>query len=157
MLKPFTEQDAEQLIQWISSERLSCLWGAGSFSFPLTQQQIKQHCQRSDIFPFQFIDDGVAIGYCELFRVSTKHYRICRVLIAEEWRGNGFGKVMLNQLIDKAKTEMACKKVSLSVFEQNDAARNCYRSLGFKCVIMEKGRYQFHGEEWNLIHMERSC
>ena len=47
------------------------------------------------------------------------------------------------------------KKISLGVFENNTAALQCYKSVGFKVVERDKTEsYNCLGETWNCIELE---
>ncbi len=108
-----------------------------------------------DGFPFILVVSGVSAGYVELFKVAESHFRICRVFVSNDFRGQGISKQMLGQLIELAKEKYTTSVLSLAVFEQNTVARNCYESLGFSITSYEVGTRSFEGEEWGLLHMEK--
>ncbi|KXI20961.1 GNAT family N-acetyltransferase [Photobacterium sanguinicancri] len=154
-LRTFDQQDYHQLIQWIVSAEINYMWGGPAFTYPLDTEQIHIHCQQSQIFPFLFTCSDSKLGYVELYQESCDHFRICRVFIAGEHRGQGLAKQMLLQLIDKAVNTFNAKQVSLAVFDHNHAAKACYFSLGFEVSSTEKGLRSFNGEPWDLILMEK--
>jgi RimJ/RimL family protein N-acetyltransferase len=154
-LRPFTQQDYPLLIEWIDSSELNYLWGGPKFEFPLTLEQISEHCLSSEVLPFVFEVNGVNAGYVELFRVSESHFRICRVYICFGFRGQGISKTMLTQLIELAQENYNASKLSLVVFEQNHAARNSYVSLGFHVTSEQSDVRMFEGESWTLLGMEK--
>lgn len=154
-LEAFTENDFEQLIRWISSDELNYLWGGPAYSYPLTHEQIATHCGQSEVMPFIFKVAGQNAGFIELFRVSNAHYRICRVFISNEYRGQGLSKAMVGNVVVKAQIDFGCKTLSLAVFEHNRVAKNCYKSLGFNLVATETGIRSYNGKEWDLVRMEK--
>ncbi|SHO54355.1 GNAT family N-acetyltransferase [Vibrio quintilis] len=154
-LTTFTEKDFDQLIGWINSPELNYLWGGPSYKFPLTRRQITRHCRQREVSPFLFQVNGENIGFVELYRISPQHYRICRVFISDDYRGQGLSKQMLMLLSDKARTEFGCLLLSLAVFGHNQIARRSYESLGFKVTAIEKGTRSYGGEMWDLVRMEK--
>ena len=154
-LRAFEKEDYEALIRWIDSDKLNYQWGGPNFHFPLNFEQISVHCAKPEVFPFILICDGKKAGYVELFKVSDSHFRICRVFIANAFRGQGISKVMLTKLIELSRTQHHAQVLSLAVFERNTVAKNCYESLGFKVTSHESGTRCFENEVWDLLLMEK--
>lgn len=154
-LRPFEQQDYPLLIEWIDSSELNYLWGGPKFEFPLTLDQISEHCQHREVLPFVFTVNDVNAGYVELFRISESHFRICRVYICSGFRGQGISKAMLTQLIELTQENYQVSKLSLVVFEQNHAARNSYASLGFRVTSKQSDVRLFEGKPWTLLGMEK--
>ncbi len=155
MLLPFEEEHYPYLVEWIDDKKINYLWGGPAYQYPLTLEQIASHCDQDKYHPFLFIHQGEPAGYVELFHEKENEYRICRVLISHAWRGRGLANVMLQELMDKAESEYACKRLGLGVFQHNTSAIKCYQSLGFEVVALETGIRQFQGEDWALLFMEK--
>jgi len=155
MLRAFEKYDYPLLISWINSEELNRLWGSTTYSFPLTEQSIAKHCSKAEISAFLLLVDGKEAGFAELCHVSQGHYRICRVFIADMFRGKGLSEVMLTELICLAENEHNCTELSLRVFAHNRAAIACYHSLGFITKSIEKGVSVLEGEQWDLLLMHK--
>ncbi|NOH82074.1 GNAT family N-acetyltransferase [Vibrio sp. RE86] len=154
-LRAFGKEDYELLVGWIDSDKLNYLWGGPRFQFPLNFEQISRHCSQPEVLPFIFVVSGESAGYVELFKVAESHFRVCRVFVSNNFRGQGISKQMLGQLIELAKEKYTISVLSLAVFEQNTVARNCYESLGFSVTSYEVGTRSFEGEKWGLLHMEK--
>ncbi|WP_261905383.1 GNAT family N-acetyltransferase [Vibrio fortis] len=154
-LREFRQEDYDTLIHWIDSERLNYQWGGPNFDFPLDHDQLEHHCVKAEVLPFIFISNGEEAGYVELFKVSGSQYRICRVFVSNDFRGQGMAKIMLNQLIEKARVEYNAQVLTLAVFERNVVAKRCYESLGFVVTSRESGTRSFDGELWDLLLMEK--
>ncbi|GLS92059.1 N-acetyltransferase [Psychromonas marina] len=154
-LVTFTDKDFKQLIDWISCDELNYLWAGPTYSYPLTVQQITTHCDQPEVFPFLFQVSGRNAGFIELYRVADDHYRICRVFIANEYRGHGLSKQMMANIIVKAQVKFNCKLLSLAVFEHNIVAKNCYLALGFDVVDTEIGTRVYKEKSWNLVRMQK--
>jgi len=154
-LSEFHGSDIPQLIEWISSEELNYLWGGPTYTFPLTPEQVHAHCSKEEVFAYMLDMDGEHAGFVELYKIEDAHYRICRVFIANAYRGKGLSKSMLTLLIDKARLDYSATKLSLAVFAHNRIARNSYESLGFQSVETEIGSRWVAGSRWDLIRMEK--
>lgn len=154
-LEAFTDNNFNQLIHWINSEELNYLWGGSTYSYPLTYSQIMSHCSQLKVIPFIFVVSGINVGFIELFHVSDSHYRICRVFIADEYRGKGLSKKMIESTIAKAHIIFHCNVISLAVFSHNIVAKKCYASLGFKEVSIELDVRRCVDKPWDLIRMEK--
>ena len=74
------------------------------------------------------------------------------VIVDDQLRGQGYGKLMLQLAIQKAQQEFGAKKISLGVFDNNPLAFHCYESVGFKVVGVDS--YIIDGEEWTEKEME---
>ena len=59
------------------------------------------------------------------------NYYVCDLCVAENYRGCGYAKFMLNCLIHVAEKDFSGKNVVLSVYEENFAALNLYNLMGF--------------------------
>lgn len=53
-------------------------------------------------------------------------------------RGEGIGKLLLNELLDRARDDAEVSRLYLSVLERNERARHVYESAGF--VVINGGR-----------------
>jgi RimJ/RimL family protein N-acetyltransferase len=62
----------------------------------------------------------------------TAHTGLFSVFIKKKWRGMGIGKILVNGMLDWAKTNPVNKKISLYVFSTNKNAIALYKKLGFK-------------------------
>ena len=66
----------------------------------------------------------------------------------------GYGKEMLHLAIQYARNEIGAKKITLGVFENNAAAKYCYRAVGFKDVDASGEYYHVLGQDWKCLEME---
>jgi len=154
-LAPFSEQDYQQLIDWIPDEEFNLLWGGTLYDWPITIEQIKQRQLRTQVTGFMVVADGSNIGFLELVKLSPAKCRLCQVLVAREsHRGLGYGKSMLKLALDYAKRHFNAKQISLAVFEHNQAAVHCYHALGFEIVRRDTQGRNFNKQWWPLLEME---
>lgn len=75
---------------------------------------------------YKILNDEKCVGFIGI-KESLKEIYLFRIFIAEEFRGNGIGRVSLNQLIDIAREKN--KDLILDVLEGNPA-KKLYESVG---------------------------
>jgi len=82
---------------------------------------------------FSFYDDElIAYSYLTKFDKKSKKYNcILGIVISDNFQGKGFGKKICKYMIDYA-WKKQFNKIWLTVFENNTAALNLYKSLGFE-------------------------
>lgn len=107
---------------------------------------------------FCFVGDAFA-GVCDVSRdksLATRrlHVGIFGLVVANEFRGDGIGKVLAQTTIDEAKNEIKnLRMINLDCFSINTPALGLYASLGFK----EWGRLpqglSYKGEYVDEVHM----
>ena len=84
--------------------------------------------------------DYVGMAIC-FFGFSTFHARslinIHDFMVLEDFRGQGIGRALLNE-IEIIARDMDCCKITLEVQENNTPARRLYRSGGFKDSFLDQ-------------------
>jgi GNAT superfamily N-acetyltransferase len=115
-------------------------------AFSILRQQIRDYAEKSvkeltsykppdGIFYILQIKEKI-IGMGAVRKLKVNIGEIKRMYIRQGFRGKGFGKALLKQLIDKAK-EFGCSKILLDTGQFMTAAQHIYRSAGFR----EIGKY----------------
>ena len=106
---------------------------------------------------FTAIDENDVIGFFTMRNPgeSLDELRFGFVIVDSEKRGKGYGKAMLRLGLKYAKEIYGAQKVSLGVFENNEAAYHCYKAVGFKDVTLDEAEtYHVLGEDWNCLELE---
>lgn len=101
--------------------------------------------------PFTAFDETGIVGFFTLRNPgkSFEELRFGFVIIKPDMRGKGYGKDMLRLGIKLAFDVYGAKRASLGVFDNNLAAYNCYKSVGFKDKVPDDiETYRILGEEW---------
>ena len=85
-------------------------------------------------------DGDKHIGNCSLMSVgsSVRYRHRCSIAIAlyQEYCGRGIGKVMLETVLDVARS-IGCEQAELEVMTENEGAIALYESIGFvKCGLL---------------------
>ncbi|MEJ5200790.1 MAG: GNAT family protein [Anaerolineales bacterium] len=141
-LKPFDRSDFGRLIRWIPNAEAMMMWCGPFFTFPLDVKQLEEYYQSGLINPplrkiFKAVDAKTheVIGHIELNNIDWRNLSatVSKVLIGEaNWRGQGYGTQMVQQLLRIAFDELRLHRVSLYVFDFNQPAIACYKKAGFE-------------------------
>lgn len=154
-LRPYSENDADIILSWSKDEKAFYKWSAGVLGeYPISKEQFGFV---NNLMAFTAIEDDEVIGFFTLRRPSESfdNLRFGFVIVDPEKRGKGYGKRMLQLGIKFAKETFGAKKFSLGVFENNESAYHCYKSVGFKdTVLAEAEKYTVLGEEWKCLELE---
>lgn len=154
-LRPYNIKDADKILSWSNDERSFYKWSAGVMGkYPITKEQFGFV---NNLMAFTAIEDKETVGFFTM-RISDDNFdelRLGFVIVDPDKRGKGYGKEMLQLGLKYAKEVFRAKKVSLGVFENNEPAYCCYKSVGFKDIVLNKSEsYNVLGEEWNCRELE---
>ncbi|MTH55576.1 ribosomal-protein-alanine N-acetyltransferase [Bacillus mangrovi] len=83
--------------------------------------------------------NGEVIGYCGIWLIVDEA-QVTNIAILPEYRGNGFGEILLRQAMKEAKRRGA-RQLSLEVRVSNHPAQSLYRKLGFQPGGIRKQYY----------------
>jgi ribosomal protein S18 acetylase RimI-like enzyme len=90
-------------------------------------------------------NDKKIVGLIGSYKESEEITVIWGTYVNQAARGNGIGKMLLNEIIKRIKTDKGTKKIKLWVGENQSAAMSLYKQFGFAIVgqgnvhlIMEK-------------------
>ena len=162
-LQVFDERDYRQLINEIPDARFLLQWAGPKYTFPLDAVQLSETLLKTigkkpsfQVFKAIKLDTSETVGHIQLMNIDYSA-GVCvlgRVLIFQQFRFNGFGKVMVNAAIEVALEELNLDEVTLNVFDFNTSAISLYKSIGFRDFHFEKIARQFQNEKWNVITMK---
>jgi RimJ/RimL family protein N-acetyltransferase len=143
-LRPFSRGDFARLIAWIPNEVAMLQWAGPIFAWPLTEGQLERYLAPARPWPISpppqrliwtALDaaNGQAVGHVELNSIDLAHRSttLSRVLVGPAFRGRGYGRAMIAQVLPIAFDDLGLHRVDLVAFEYNEPALRCYRSLGF--------------------------
>lgn len=164
-LRPYAPSDAREIVKWAGSEYALRQWSADRFfgcPCPLTAQALNDYYSRCgnrpDHWQMTAVDeDGQPAGHltmrCPDGSMDTIHFGF--IIVDSGRRGCGYGRELLGLAIRFAFTCAGAKKITLTVFDNNLAARRCYRSCGFRpAQVQDAGEFACMGEIWRRIKME---
>ena len=155
-LRPYTFDDANKILRWISDEESFFLWCADRFkNYPLSSEEFNEqlYIDNNVYKGFVAVDENEVIGHLFIQHLQNDEYKFGLIIVDSSKRGKGYGKQMLIEALEFAKKEYNAKKVTLSVFDTNISAYNCYISLGFK-ETRDYVLHKFLGKEYKYIELE---
>jgi RimJ/RimL family protein N-acetyltransferase len=97
------------------------------------------------------------VGMAGFYRESRKKRRhrgwVWGMYVAANWRGQGVGRGLLEELIRRASALDGLRRILLSVSVTQSAARRLYESLGFQAYGAEPEALAADGRYLDEVHM----
>jgi RimJ/RimL family protein N-acetyltransferase len=162
-LEHFGHADFLQLINWIDTEELLIKWSGSLFSFPLTTRSLEWYIKdanipnESDAFVYKAVDTvtGEVVGHISLGGLSWKNRscRVTRVLIDPASQKKGFCQQITKAALKIGFEELGMHRIGLGVYNNNDAAVNCYLKSGFSIEGVSRDILWFNGEFLSMVEM----
>ncbi|MEH2156649.1 GNAT family N-acetyltransferase [Nostoc sp.] len=158
IIRNLTKYDAEDYRQI----RLEALYkNPDSFGTSYHEETIKTREQFRDRIPVNnnnFIlgcfEDKKLIGivaFHQESRIKLRHKAyISSMYVKQEYRGKGIGKLLLNELIEKAKAINEVEILLLDIVRNNFLAKQVYLSLGFQIYGIEEMAYKSNHQYFDL-------
>ncbi|WP_407900755.1 N-acetyltransferase family protein [Scytonema sp. NUACC26] len=94
------------------------------------------------------------VGIYQESRIKVRHKAYIRSLyVRQEYRGKGIGKLLLNELIERAKAMNGIEILLLDVVTNNISAKQLYLSFGFQIYGREKMAYKCNNQYFDMESM----
>jgi [ribosomal protein S18]-alanine N-acetyltransferase len=114
--------DVQRISSWVTSQTDVLRFAGPSLTYPFTVEEFfESTAGRWESFILRAGSAAVATGALE--DKPMGEVRIGRVLVDPDQRGHGVGRAIMQLLIDRASASPGAACTTLSVFEQNHAAR----------------------------------
>lgn len=151
--------DFHLLEKWVTSPELLFQFSGTDFSYPITEQQILNyqllHPDRS--FYIGYSQNDIPFAFGEIIPQENGAPRLGRILIGESrLRGLGFGKYFTKMLVGECKRIYDCTRVELLVWDKNQMAIKCYKSVGFEYIAEKHNSLVHDGVSYNIHKMIRT-
>lgn len=131
--RQYKTRDAETVTGWVKDRTALFLWSADRFrGFPLLPETFDGTYADKSLMGYIAEDNGIMIGHLFMQELGDGVLKFGLIIVDPGKRGKGYGKRMLLSALELAKEKYAPKKVLLYAFDTNEAAYNCYKSMGFK-------------------------
>ena len=154
-LKPFIENDFETFKGWIHNEEELFQFAGPIFSYPLTNEQLRNYIKMTDKKPLKVVlsSTNQTIGHCEL-NFENGNNRLSRILIGnKELRGQKIGEQVVHKMVDLLFEDSNINKVDLNVFSWNKGAIKCYEKVGFEIIHKNTDEMIVNGKTWKRLNM----
>lgn len=156
-VEPLRERDYERIVEWVGSPAMLTQWGGAAFSYPLTEECLREHYADggTERRGFRAVEGGRTVGMAELDRIDPGRHSaaLARVLVDPAERGRGVGADMVGGVLDVAFDDLGLHRVSLSVFDFNEPALACYESVGFVQEGVRRDSHHHDGDYWSTVVM----
>ncbi|MEH2257458.1 GNAT family N-acetyltransferase [Nostoc sp.] len=161
IVKKLTKHDAEDYRQI----RLEALYkNPDSFGTSYSEEKVKMTEQFRDRIPENnnnFIlgcfEDKKLIGivaFHQELRIKLRHKAyISSMYVQQEYRRKGIGKLLLNELIEKAKAINEVELLLLDIVKSNFSAKQLYLLLGFEIYGIKEMAYKSNHQYFDLEFM----
>ena len=138
MTQPEYDEYLKHLIPDYAADNVRAGYWDESEALEKSRQQIDsllpQGLQTKDHYIFTLVDGEQTVGMiwlrAQLDR-AVKSGFIFDVMVAEKFRGKGYGKQLMLLIEEKAR-ELGLKSIGLHVFAYNKVAKNLYESIGYE-------------------------
>jgi len=132
-LRPATVDDLQIILAWITSPELLKLWGGPKLTYPPAAERTWQEIGATDQNTFALVDEaGNVVGFGQTLLREPDSVHLGRIIVSPAVRGKGLGRILCQQLIQKATKQYQPARVTLNVYKYNAPAYNLYKSLGFR-------------------------
>lgn len=165
-LRPYKSCDSVKIAEWLKDEDVFMKWGGERFGlFPITADIIDNKymqnngdcAEKDNFYPWTAFDENGIVGHF-IMRYIHGDNRVLRfgwVIVDDSIRGKGYGRQMLKLGLRFAFELLKVDKVTIGVFENNNLAYGCYKSVGFCEIAEQECEYEeINGEKWNIVELE---
>ena len=160
-LRPYKISDAKYILNWVQDERKFVMWCANLFQYPLTEQQLIDYKEMYDEEESGWSltalgEEGIPVGHLLMRKADyvNRSVHLGFIILDEKLRGQGLGKEMVSLAVKYAFEILGVKKVTLSVFDNNPVAHQCYKSVGFEDTMFYEEIFPYQDEKWGLHEMQ---
>lgn len=160
-LRPYKNCDAQYITKWIKDEFSFRQWCADRYdSYPISAEDMNNHyaqfAESGDFYPMTAFNESGVVGHMIMRFIDDKKttIRYGFVIVDDSKRGMGYGKEMLSLAIKYSFEILKVQKITLGVFENNESAYYCYKSVGFVDVEEDDEYYNVLNEKWKCKEME---
>lgn len=159
-LRAYKSNEIERVLELIEDYNLRSTLSVGTI-FPLSYESQKGFIDKNmtpngELFNFaiESLATNEYIGGCGINNLDRKNsIATVGLWIGKEYQGLGFGSDSLRVLCKFLFEEMNIHKIKLNYFEFNEAAKKCYKAVGFKEEGRNRKELYRHGRYYDTISM----
>lgn len=159
-IRPYIgNKDYEYIERWIDDEKIHALWCANLIPYPIARENFHRFLEKNaidwtDCAYVTTESNGKIIGFfCYSININDNTGFLKLVIVDPEKRGTGYGKEMLQLALQYAFHITGVELVQLNVFDENIAAKRCYKKVGFIEESISKNIFPYKNELWSRCHM----
>lgn len=130
--------DLEVVASWIRTADECRLWAGPAVSFPVEPGLLAVEIGFADAQNLALADEAGTAGFGQLVWRSGGRAHLARVIVRPDTRGRGLGRVLVQALLERARSRGA-RLATLNVYAENAAARRLYEAAGFAGTAVAGG------------------
>ena len=148
---------AQIISGWVGSRAEVTMFGGTRLSWPLSTEEVLAMAEEPGREVYVLLDQQrlpVATG--SVLIKADGSARIGRVLVDPQRRGEGFGRDIMEALIEYGEAQSSVGVIRLGVYEHNTVAQGLYERLGFKATSEHRHAVAVEdGARWVSVQLER--
>jgi RimJ/RimL family protein N-acetyltransferase len=121
------------------------------------EQMRKRLEPHEDAYTFGAFLENRLVGMVTFLRETSRKVRhkgkIVGMYVTPQAREKGIAKMLIQAVIDTAKTMGGVEQINLTVAADNQAARNLYLAMGFQHFGTERNAMKYNGSYWDEEYM----
>lgn len=119
---------------WFNSNAEIYTWGGPNMVYPMADDIFQALLSAPHLSSYSLLNDEQQLLAFGQHYMRLGRHHLGRLAVNPGVRGRGLAKVLIEQLLSKAKNTESAIGASLFVFADNQVALQCYQSLGFQAV-----------------------
>ncbi len=159
-IRPYRSADGAAIQKWIRDEREHALWCANLIEYPPSAEALNRKRQEmetaGDGAMFTALDrSGAPVGFFAVMSLErlTNNAHLGFIVVEPDLRGKGVGLHMVSLAVRYCFELLSAGSITLKVYDQNEAARKCYKAAGFVEVTHNDRSLVFGDEQWGTWDM----
>jgi ribosomal protein S18 acetylase RimI-like enzyme len=129
-----TEQHKLAVKTWFNSNTEIYTWGGPNMVYPMADEKLLTLLSAPHLSSYSLLNDEQQLLAFGQHYMRLGRHHLGRLAVNPSVRGQGLAKMLIAQLLSKAKNTESAIGASLFVFADNLVALQCYQSLGFQAV-----------------------
>lgn len=158
-LSPIHHEDAEIFCKWLNDRSVSD--GINKTKDLVTIEDEKKWIENLDgknDYNFSIIEkeNNIIIGNCTIRKIDHigQHAELGILIGEEENRNKGYGKEVIELLLNYGFNELNLHSIELSALSFNERAINCYKKSGFKEVGRIRESLYNNGKRYDIVILD---
>ena len=132
--RPATLADIRIIAGWIKTRRDCELWAGPRITYPLDPDLLPADIDLYSADSLTMEAGDNLIGFGQVLHMDARRAHLARIIVAPRLRGQGLGKLLLGELMVRAR-QQGCERISLYVDRRNPIALSLYAGLGFEQAL----------------------
>src|SRR5438067_827554 len=139
-LQPFVREDCATLAGWLRTPALAEMT-APDWTFPVTSEEIEDayFANPKEGELWKAVENGRMVGHVGI-RIAGQVGHLFHVIVDPALHRQGYGRAMMDRLLETAFRDLDLHRISLYVFDQNPVAVSFYQACGYQM----EGRHRDH-------------